>query len=51
MQQLALHRTFAARQDDAVQGLLQIRQLTQLYSFRAQLTQGLHVLNKRTLQC
>ena len=51
MQQLALHRTFAARQDDAVQGLLQIRQLTQLYSLHAQLTQGLHVLNKCTLQC
>ena len=51
MQQLALYRTFAARQDNAVQGLLQIRQLTQLYSFRTQLTQGLHVLNKCTLQC
>ena len=51
MQQLALYRAFAARQDDAVQGLLQIRQLTHLYSFCTQLTQGLHVLNKCTLQC
>ena len=46
-----LHCTFAARQDDAIQGLLQIRQLTQLHSFRTKLPQRLHMLNKRTLQC
>ena len=51
MQQLALHRAFAAGQHHAVQRLLQIRQLAQLDALSAQLCQRVYMLDKRTLQC